>query len=322
MVIIQGTDKIRGVLSLASTGLQVEKGKAFRIADDQYQTPEVQTAISMGFLKVAPGANMVADYSGGGSADKMVRCRNEFERSLTMNSFPHEIKPGQVFSITEKDLNSPDVKAAISKGYIRVIESTQGKIPMPETTINISDSLLKKQKEAKGKRNIEMLETNEEISTPDQEVVPKEKLDAVMLGSEPKPKRGIQFDASVIDTPNPKPVKAENKKTTSIIWNPAKNPIMNQMKTINASKKNNDDLTFVDKEQDKAKRKSHPVLKDKPDEIIDEELGFVDQEQEKELIESHPILKNKQTEELEFVDQEQEKQRINAHPVLKSKESE
>lgn len=294
-MIVRGTNKIRGVLSLQleKSILEVAPNAAKHISSEDFNKHEVQQAVALGYLKVEQKQTSLETPTVSGvplttlvDSDRKIKCRNEYARPITMNMFQFPINPGQEFTISEKEANSPEIKSAIAKGYIKVLEAKDINQTISkksdEVTINVSRTMMQEQmKENDRNKNTrhlsndhQPLETNEELTTPTAVV-----------------DRGIktvQMKTPIIDDPDPKPVQASDVKRNTIVWNPSKNKVTNTM-------------------------------------IHDQEIGFVDAEQQQQRIQAHPKLKDQapvDVSELQFVDQSQEQQRIQAHPVLKSIEEE
>jgi hypothetical protein len=301
-MVIQGTDKIRGCVVMANPKLEIKKAQTMRISDSDYEKPDMQTAIASGLIKVleAPGKKPIYGTATVQTEASKIKCRNVYNRPLGMNFFPREIAPDEDFFLTTDQLKEPEVREAIDKGYIKVYKD-----PKKETTINLQE--LAAQAQDQSKRNI-ALETNEEICTPVEEVRPKMKEPSVFSPSEPPPaariqtreeeppKRNLNLNPEVIDTDKPDPVQAPDvvgHKT--VIWNPTNQPIPFNKKAnmvVADPLKNNDEIIFVDQQQERERRQMHPLLRDKP--VTDDtEVQFVDQMQDEQRINAHPVLKNK-----------------------------
>ena len=309
-MIVRGTSKIRGVLSLQlnkTSILEVTPNAVKHLSQDDFNKHEIQQAVALGYLKVEQqkGAALETPTVSGNieiSEEKKIKCKNMHSRPLAMKNFPLPIAPGKEFTITEQELHSPDIKSAVQKGYIKVLEA---KIPIPvtvkkndknEATINVSKTLLQEQiKDSERAQNTrylmndhQSLETNEELSTPTSVV--------------DRGVKGVNMKTPVIDNPDPDPVQATDVKRNTVVWNPTRRKTTNTMRS-------DQDSPLIDQESPKPEHN----------------VEFVDQEQLNEKIKSHPKLKDSSpvvVEEPQFVDQIQEQQRIQTHPVLKSIEEE
>lgn len=309
-MIIQGTEKIRGALNISRPKMELKRDQVIRISEADYNSPDMQTALGRGLIKV------IEDSSSNKSKVpriKAIFCRSVHNKTITVSALPQGIKPGEEVALTPEQFDSADIQTALGRGYLEVINSADAN----ESTISVKLTKLQAEVKSRPPQQDNGLETNEEISTPCQVIeAPKGLKAAVIWGQkEPAPvqkidtveevqKRNIMMPSDVIDTPDPEPVKSEDKKGSSIIWNPSNNPVMNQMKNaVIGGPKGNQDITFVDKEQDEARHQSHPLLKNIPVKS-EEELGFADEIEQEQRINAHPVLKNKpqaQSGEVDFV---------------------
>lgn len=194
-MLLTGTNKIKGILSLSlgKTILEVGKGKTVSLSGSDAKRAEVQMAINAGYLEVS-GVADPDDY------EKKVLYKNVYNRDLTMNIFNHPIAPGQVFSVTEEEFNSPDIRAAIKRGFIRPADSPVKTEKVQEEVINISDLM------TSSKKNIDLadaFDTNEEIVLSDAKTTTK------------------RFNTPIIDSENPDPIIPPDTPHTSTVWDPS-----------------------------------------------------------------------------------------------------
>ncbi len=253
MINIIGTDKIKGVVDLTGINMQLKTGDNFRISEEQFYDHTVQLAVSMGLISYEKAR--VADPDGEIS---MIKCKNIYDRPLRINALNGEVRPGETFSLTDDQINGPDIRGALAKGMIEIVSSARS-IETDEADVrvgNIFKEDTKSDPEEKPElRYIETesdhLETNEEVADP-----------------------------SVIESDDPPPVEKwdiPDPKINAVVWNPNHDPVAhtrNSMKAIAADKVGNvemietnvevGDLKFVDQELDEKRREAHPVLKDKP----------------------------------------------------------
>lgn len=171
-MLIQGTEKIRGCMVMSKPKLELKRNQTARLADDDFSLPELQTAISGGYVKILEGPNPSTIKHPSVSAkqeEEKIRCRNAFTKPLGINLmsvvngklvdlFPQGIQPNQDFFLTAAQLNAPDVRQAIKEGYIQVVKDVTKK----ESTLNLKD-LADKAAEQSKTRNV-TLDTNEEIN--------------------------------------------------------------------------------------------------------------------------------------------------------------
>ena len=285
---IQATAKLqRRTLNLESIKAQLTAGRKFPISEDNFYNSDIQTALSMGLIEAIgePKVKQELDDESDEESSNMVKCKNIHKRPLTFRHINREIKPGETFPLKEADLQNPDIKNALSKGLIEVV-NVGDDYDYKVATVKIKNLLKSEKKEAspevksyKEKREAKKLETNEEMKSP----------------------------TKVIDTENPDPIRSEDQPDSNragvVTWNPTgQNPIIsprgnrlsdfvkealeetkvavanviddpnpptiypekgNKM-TVAAGKKMSDeevnDILFVDQEQDKEDREKHPIL--------------------------------------------------------------
>lgn len=248
MITIRGTDKIKGMLDLGGINKQLKTGDALPIADHEFTDHSVQVALKMGFITFEKGG--IIDLP----TDTSVNVKNIYDRPLRINCLnDEEVRSGQVFTLTEDQVNSSDIRGALAKGYLKILSSAR---PSPadegESDIKVGN-LFKEEPEEMFKLDIseDDLETNEEA-----------------------------VDPGVIESNDPEPVTKkdiDDPKGKTVIWNPNRDPIAHTRTGMDAisSDKNGEilpletnveigDIQFVDAELDKERRESHPVLKNKP----------------------------------------------------------
>ncbi len=252
MINIVGTNKIKGALDLTGINLQLKTGDNFRISEEQFYDHTVQTAINMGFISYEQCG--ISDPDGQVS---MIKCKNIYDRPLRINALNGEVRPGETFSLTDDQINGPDIRGALAKGMMEIVSSAKStEIDESDVRVgNIFKASLKAPEAEPELRYIETesdhLETNEEVTDP-----------------------------GVIESDDPRPVEKEDipdPQVNAVVWNPNRDPVAhtrNSMKAVTADKSGNvemietnvevGDLKFVDQELDEKRREAHPVLKDKP----------------------------------------------------------
>jgi len=257
MIVIEGTDKIRGMLDLSSVNLQMKRGDKYPITEQQFTDNKVQVAIRMGLIKKV-GEEENSTFAG------QITLKNIYDRSIHLNALEAEIRPGQTFTLTEDQMNSADIRGALAKGMIDVISSartasiSEGNVNIGKLFEDAEDKkvISKVTEEESEEKTIDYLETNEEASEP------KEIKDSSTMFHEPPS----------ITSENPKPVNTKDipdPKRKSVIWNPNADPVphtrtgMNKMSAGEKVGKDQDKISFVDKELEEERIKSHPKLKDK-----------------------------------------------------------
>jgi hypothetical protein len=250
---IRGTDRIKGALDLASIGVQLSNGSVHHITESDLQDAQVQIALRMGYIITEGGGSKTKQSieQEQKTSKRMVRCLNKYNRSLALKELSREIPPNGEFEIKERDLLRGHIKDAISKGMIQVLEIIGSDSVMNETFVKMGDLFERHQSKEMPEKEQEaeifaqslalsLLDTNEELKM--------------------KPK--------VIDTETPKPIKSkdiDDPKHASVVWNPANNPVINEMKNANVHKveQDIDKVLFVDKEQEQERVESHPNLEKK-----------------------------------------------------------
>lgn len=342
-MLIKGTEKLqKRTLNLASINQQVTVASNLPIKDDDYWNPDVQMAIKMGLIKVEGEVSEQILGVEEERIDRMIKCKNIYSRSITMNEIDMEIKSGQTFTLKESQLNHPDFRAAIGKGLIKVMEAdvdpdySEASFSMSdidddtsteneqEDDLDMSDS---QQKLVESVQENQSLETNEEIVSP----------------------------MNVIDTEIPDPINVnktiEGKPTKGVIWNPTGRKVIQQM--TGAVVSTGDSTHVVTKKASsqgniKEALHSHPVennteveaqsvqaitpeMIDSEDPIqVDPNIGdprrntiVVNPDDVKvtNTLESaeHSSQSDKSVSEISFVDKEAEQSRVEKHPVLSKK---
>jgi len=259
MITIKGTSKIKGALDLGSINKQLKAGDRIPLTDEDFSDHTVQIAVNMGFITYEKGG--ILDV---GTNSNSIKIRNIYDRAIHINDLQSEVQPGQIFTLTENQVNSKGIRGALAKGLLEIVSSariTQGTDESNVRVGNIFDADTEETQENPAPsigNNPLYLETNEEA---------------------PEPK--VIEDTRVIDTDDPKPVEKKDiydPKGKTVIWNPTHDPVTHtktQMKSISISEDgvqetiesdvDVSDISFVDAELDQKRKQSHPILKNKPD---------------------------------------------------------
>lgn len=320
---IIGTEKIKGVLDLSSIKTQFKKGQSLNVRDDDYWQSDVQSAIRMGFLKVEGKLNNESEEDG----DKVFKCKNTHIRSISMNENSSEIKPGQTFILRQRELESPAVKNAISRGMIKVLST--GSEEASEVSVNVT-KLLKGQDQ--GVERIEGFEeeddgdlgianlltgkkkpkvqtdTNEEISTPtviikESDIRPIKDEKGVDWNAPVEERQVFQVKSptNIITSDHPDPVDSNigDPKGKSVVMDPNKQSrYMNYMK--------DDSVVFVDKSQEKERIDAHPTMDPEVKKLAaqNQDLDIIeDIDEDEKRRQQHPVLgkKTKDDSDISFV---------------------
>ncbi len=273
MIVIKGTEKIKGVLDLGDVGLQLKTGDTFSLAEDQFYKHGVQIALKMGLISYS--RNSIPDPD----AETIVQLRNTFDRSITINAIDSDVRPGQTFGLSEDLINNADIQGALAKGMLEIVSTIRAPEQNTETSVEVGGLFKEEvpgpippmhQEVISIPRGLDVsedniLETNEELSVP-----------------------------NVIEEENPDPIRKSDipdPKGKTVVWNPNKDPIphtQSQMDSIDARAGEigdhspmaetdihiSDEISFVDEELESKRRESHPVLKNKP-EKSDDGLDFI-----------------------------------------------
>lgn len=205
-MVIKGTDKIKGVVDLASIGKQLSKTSTFSISDNDFWNSDVQAALRMGLI-VSAGSPEKTN-----NPIKVVKCINTYHSTINLGNIG-EIGVGHTFTMPESELNAPHIKAAERRGMIKVIQVIDPS-DKSEGFLKIGDLFKEQEKKKAADKKAEAenfkkkhLETNESLPP----------------------------ITKVINERDPEPVEAET--TEKIVWNPNSNPVPSTPKKD--KKKNN-----------------------------------------------------------------------------------
>lgn len=298
MITIEGTDRIKGVLTLASINQQLVKGQTLYLRDDDFWQSDVQTAKKMGWI-VSKGAPTAAEsyQASGGTGDRMITCVNNYHRPISVSQNSKEIRPGQTFVLSEKDMDTPAIRTAVSKKMIVPLGVANG------------DNDGSSEGRVYVKKRLEGVALTEEVLPPlpgdtfdevqDKEGVVKVSLDTNEELSAPtviKDDRGIVWNKTVevagpSDAYDELPTSVNpndgDPKRSSVIVDPNKT----RLNSYISQKEQN--ITFVDQTYLKEKIAAHPKLKNKP---VQEDEGTVlitDLDNDEARIAAHPVLSKK-----------------------------
>ena len=302
-MLIRGTKKIKGILDLYSIKQQLKPGQSLVIPENDYWQSDVQMAVRMGLLQTdTPKGKKETKKP---DATKMIKFKNIHSRPIGLEGHKEEIPSGQEFFLSEEETETNVVRHAIGKGLIKVIGSNKEISEIEESTVTVLNKL-------KPDENVNTppIDTNEEIPMP---TVVKDKKGVVWNTSNDEI-RNVEIASHVIDTETPDAVDSNrgDPRKSSIVMDPNK-----------TRNKEDNIITFVDKEEEEKHAASHPKLKPKKTKEIEEEP--VDKVEEEKRVAQHPVLskKTKKTTEDAFIDDLDDIQaRIRKHPILKKKAKE
>lgn len=304
MKVIKGTPNIKSVVDLYTIKKQVTKTSKFTIQDSEYWNSDVQAAVKMGLItsEDVPTAATTAEE------DKPVRCKNTHSRSINILARPTPVGPGAEFTLTQKEIQHPDIQVAIAKKMITPIESCDKPAKdVSEGVLTVSKIIAREENKSKLKQRKAQQER--------QETTRRRHID-LETNDEVPPL------ANVITEEKPAPVKAPDERKKSIVWNPTREKTTETAKRVprlnlDDSQSNgvitSDEPEAVDANQNDPRRKS-VVIADH-----NEEITFVDEKQEIDRIKSHPKLKSKplpKQEDVDLIDPDEERRM--KHPKLKN----
>jgi hypothetical protein len=290
---IKGTAKIRGILDLPLSRLQVKANQTIYLEEEDFWKSDIQNAISLGFLintdKKSDKENQVKD--------RMIRCKNIYGRPISIPSFQDEIKNGQVFTVQESMLQQDSFRRALAAHMIQVLDVVGGTKALEEGSVDLASV----EAEEAPKTETEQKKTKPSKKKKIGEGEGAVKLDKKQFESEAQLETNAELPTpnKVIDVPNPEPITKDDigdPKKNTVVWNPSNNPIINEL--------NNQDSPEVEElktTEVKDPRKCSVVwnpTKGKPDIIRpkegeDPEPSFVDKEQEQQNIGKHPKMAKK-----------------------------
>ena len=310
---IIGTEKIKGVLDLSSIKMQLKKGQSLNVRDDDFWQSDVQTALSLGFLRSEGSVQNDCKEDG----NKVVKCKNTHCRSISMKENDAEIKPGQVFTLKQKEIESPAVKSAVSRGLIKILsmaseEVDEGSVSVTkllsgeedieidgfeEDDVSISDLLTKKP----------AIDTNEEIPAAtviikEANIKPVKDTKEVVWNQhqEDMEVRSIESTTKVITSEDPDPVDANegDPKGKSVVVDPNK--------TRYQKYKKDENVIFVDKESEKERIQAHPTMDPDKKKLAAQnaDIDIIDEvDEDEKRRQQHPVLgkQNPESNGIEFI---------------------
>jgi len=318
MVTIQGTDRIKSVLDLSSIKHQLVKGQTLHLRDEDFWKPDIQTALTMGWIVTKTSPSSPEAVQTQVSGNRYIKCINNHHRSISMRENDREIRPGQVFTLKESEMDSGAIRAAVSKGIIKPLgvadadqeTDTEGRVHVTKRMQEIEDIALPSVEldtaEQNGEGTVKLdLETNEEVVS-----------SSVVV----EDTKGVVWNKTSIDTPSDV-IQDENPPSVDPnVGDPRRNSIVvdpNKAR-LNAYVANKEvNITFVDQAEKQQRIDSHPKLKNKP---VPEDEGVVvisDLDDNEARIAAHPILsKQPRQNGVDFIDDLDTVERIEKHPVL------
>jgi hypothetical protein len=287
-MIIKGTPRIRGMLDLPNIKKQIGRNDSIPVSDVEFWSSDVQIALKMGYLTAVGNVERYPDAKG--EVERVIKLVNRHKSPLNIPSQTNAIPPGAQFTLRESELQNADIRTAISRGIIGVVntvdvdnasegfvklgknkpavpqksavpeapQAPEAPQPPEEVVQNLSSAqralleAARKSQEAKQKAQ-KVLDTNEEISTAPKVI-------------EDKPATAAVEPANVINTENPAPIQPKDALGKSVVFNPTGDKPLRIMKNASVVKQKKEGITFVDKEQQEERVQSHPTLKPQKEE--------------------------------------------------------
>lgn len=342
---IKGTEKLqKRTLDLSSINQQITISSSLPIRDDDYWNSDIQMAIKMGLVE-AVGENSEQAAEDGTEeerVDRIVKCKNVYSRSITMNEIDMEIKPGQTFTLKESQLDQSDLRAAIGKGLIEVIEASSGS-DYSESVFSMSGIADDLPEESEQEDDIDMSGSQQKL------------VDSVQGHQSFETNEEIMSPTNVIDTEKPDPINVnktdEGMPTKGVVWNPTGRKVIQQMTGAVVSTGDSAHvMTKTSSSQGNIKEAlhSHPVennteveaqsVQTITPEMIDSEEPIQvdpnmgdprqntvvvnpDESKVTNTLDSteHSPQSGKSVSEISFVDKEETESRIEKHPILSKK---
>lgn len=276
MIVIKGTDKIKGILDLGDIGLQLKTGDTYSLTEEKFYKHGVQIALKMELITYSH--NSVPDPD----SETIVQLRNIFDRSIAINAIESEVRPGQTFGLSEDIVNTPDIQGALAKGMLEVVSSGRSFDSDEETEVKVG-GLFEEEKPGPIPPMHKTISIPRGLDIPEIPDIP----DALETNEE-------LSVHNIVDEENPPPIRKSDipdPKGKTVVWNPNKDPIphtQSQMDNVDARTGEignhspiaetdlniSEEISFVDSEMDSKKRESHPILKD-VEEKSNDGLDFV-----------------------------------------------
>ncbi len=271
-MIIKGTPRIRGMLDLPTIKKQLGKNDSLPVSDVEYWSSDVQIAIKMGYL-TAEGA--VERYPGpDGEVERVIKLVNKNNKApLNLPNQNHSIPPGAEFTLKESEIQNSDIRSAISKGLIEVVNAVEENTA-DEGFVRLGGAPKVTAKTAPKEVAAPVYDAQLDNLTPAQRAL----FDAVQKNQPkketPQPDLDINEElvgpvrivepANVIDVENPPPITSDDIPDAlgkSVIFNPTGDQPVRLMKNATVSGPKREVLTFVDKLQESERIQQHPTLK-------------------------------------------------------------
>lgn len=287
---IKGTEKIKGSLDLASIKQQLTKKSVLSINEKDYLNNDIQMGIRLGFISVdetdaVPVKSLMTDG---------ITCINIFRRPIFINILQQEVKPNQIFIVPKDQMDNSEIKLALNHGMIAIHNSNVNNYNEETVHLNVDDKKLTI--DDNDNRRLD-LDTNEDLPMMEKE---KEKEKIVWNPNRKGP--SIKNAISSAQEPQDEPINPldNEQRISPVVVNPNNKPIMSTIKGdvfnmgINkkiAAQKQNNEISFVDQEEKIKRIQKHPVLKNKQ-QNIDNDDPIAPDSVEENRIAKHPIFKD------------------------------
>lgn len=311
---VTGTNKIRGILQLPVIKKQVARDSTIYLTENEFYTQEVQSALKMGYIQSQAETKSTHknrdENENSTYENELVLCQSCSKRPIMIPVLNLEIRPGSQFRLKTSDLHSAHIKAAISKGWIKVIGSSsddnysEGNLSIMDKVFSensrtndgqrtLSDFLKEKLPAPTIANNTEIshLKTIEKVPvTPDSNDPRKNTIIFNPTGQQLIASKTSHHSVDYAD-----PENFIHKKDNSPQLDPIKNTIIfNATKSapevVNLGSMNqNREIVFADERESQIKRANHPVLS-KTAEVIQDEVLLDMEAQLDAKIAKHPVL--------------------------------
>lgn len=266
-MIIKGTPLIRGMLDLPTIKKQVGKNDSLPLSDNEFWSSDVQIALKMGYLTAIGETERFPGPDG--EIERVIKLVNRNKSPLNLPNHNHSIPAGAEFTLKESELRDVDIRSAIAKGLIEVINAVET-TPTDEGFVKLGSeppsSEPEKQQFSQQLEHLTpaqraLLEAAQKAQSPQEKPPPpaldtNEELSGLTRVIEP---------VRVIDTENPPPVTADDIPDAlgeSVVFNPTGEKPVRVMKNASvAEPKVGRGITFVDEQQTQERIEQHPTLK-------------------------------------------------------------
>lgn len=303
---IIGTNKIKSSLTLNSVGDSITSGQTRVINDEQFNGSEIQHAHRDGYIEFVQMPSK-------GQENQFFTCINIHTNAVSIPGRNEDIQPGKEFALTPQEYYGPYVQDAIRGGVIapkekpainrkikegvvdagRFMEEAgiKGSKKTNKSPIKINNNEITELKVAENsipvkasseKKTLVKKQSKKKTSVQKVEKMIVDKIEeaksnVTITQMKPKPKSNPKkkfMTANLIDDENPKAVdpSIDDPQGCVVAWTPGKSG----NRITDLREPTNNDLNFVDREQEQEKIAKHPKLNKEGNPDKTGELDFVD----------------------------------------------